>query len=862
MENKKYSISSLYDEDINRNKGIYSNQVNNKFLNLPTLFKKTPSFLKEKDRLSSEKGTKNPDHELLKYPKLQDTVKQYELNPYRQLNLKIIGEDIKHKLFEMNQENKIDNDYEPVIRKSLTSKTPIIFPKNIRDNKNFDLTEENKYIFKEGRKENQNIKNDNKDKTSEKIQICLEIPQNKKNRMKKKIIPKENRERRLNRSKNLYDSKEDDESGDEEDNKYIINPETKTIMVFDFLILSFFVYYFIYTTFNLCREQCFCTGDKNIKFTDFLFFINDILCILDLVLSFFRAYYDYNYKLIKCPKLILTHNLKYGFIFDLLSAIPIFSIIKYICLKEGYHSQCFKYEMPNNYLLLKLCSILKSLKIKKILGHKKNQALDRFIESISENYAIERAVTILIYTLNYIGIFHFFVSVHIFIGNHSYSNWIILTQSEDKSFFHIYVQSLYFIITTLTTVGYGDIVCKSLIERIFQIIILAIGSVLYPYVVSLIGNFIQNDSNAKIKQNNNLAMLENIRRNYPNISFKLYNKILKYIESESSSLEKYDVNSLIETLPFTLKNNILFTMYKSSITNFKFFKNNNNSVFIAEVLNNFIPSISKKNDFLVHEGEMLEEIIFVKDGKISFNAAINTENPLKSIKKYFFESFTPFTTVEEKKLMNENMNLKSSYSTAGEITYDKAKNRLNNAFKNLDNEKNGQEKNQLQIQTNYNKKENETFGFDIKGGAITNDEGNYQYLKILDIRKNEYFGQVFMTLNKPCPLSLQVKSKIAELFLLKKERAVNLSKNFPNIWRKIYEREFHNLKKIKQLTFSVLKKYMEINDLLMNNNMDDFKATNNISCNKTIYFFIYKYIFWLYITMNYFHFMAVIKSRK
>ena len=147
------------------------------------------------------------------------------------------------------------------------------------------------------------------------------------------------------------------------------------------------------------------------------------------------------------------------------------------------------------------------------------------------------------------------------------------------------------------TVGYGDIVCKSLLERIFQIIILAIGSVFYPYVVSLIGNFIRNDSNAKIKHHNDLAMLENIRRNYPNISFKLYNKIYKYLESKSSSLEKYDVNSLIEALPFTMKNNILFTMYKTSITNFKFFKNNNNSVFIAEVLNNFIPSVSKKMNF-------------------------------------------------------------------------------------------------------------------------------------------------------------------------------------------------------------------------------------------------------------------------
>ena len=816
MENKKHIFSSLSGGETNINNGIYSNQFNNKFLNLPTLFKKTPSFLSENKRHSSTIGIKNFNHDLIKLPKLvHDTIKQYELHPYRQLNLKIIGEDIKQKLFEMN---KKDNEYVSTIRKSFTSKDPNNFIK--KNNKKFNLTEQNKNVLKEEKEEQYN--------NVETIKLCLEIPQKIPNRKKKKMTSKIIRDRRLNRAKNLYDSIDDDESGDEGDD-YIINPETGIIAFFDFLIFAFFLYYFIFTTVNLCKEKCFCPLNKSgIKFSDVLLFVNDILNILDLILSFFRGYYNYNYKLITTHKLVLNNYLRHDFIFDLLSAIPISSIIEYTCLKRGYYGQCFKYEMPNKFLLLKLCSLLKATKIKKILGHKKNQALDRFIEKISENYAIERAFIILIHALKYIGIFHFFVCLHIFIGNHSYSNWLILTDAVNESFFHIYVQSLYFIITTLTTVGYGDIVCKSLLERIFQIIILAIGSVLYPYVVSLIGNFIKNDSSAKIKHNNDLALLENIRRTYPNLSFKLYNKIYKYLENKSCSFEKYDVNSLIETLPFTLKNNILFTMYKSSISNFKFFKNNNNSVFIAEVLNNFIPSISKKNDFLVYEGEMLEEIIFLKDGKISFNAAINMENPLKSINKYFFESFAAFTTAEEKKLLNENISIKSNVSTAGEITYDKAKNQLNNAFKNIDEEKNVEEKSQFKIQTNIKK---ETFDFDIKGGAIINDEGNYQYLRILDIRKNEHFGQVFMTLNKPCPLSLQVKSKMAELFLLKKEHAVNLSKSYPNIWRKIYGREFHNLRKIKQYTFIALKKYMEINDLLLMNNIDidDFKLTNNLS---------------------------------
>ena len=841
MDNQRYTFSDLNDNDLYNNKVGISSQENNKFLNLPKIIQRNPSFKSDKTRHSSVINLKNLEQEIYKYPKLiHNKVKQYELHPFRQLNLKIIGQDIKNKIYEMNKENILDTHLKNfehstigIMKNSFLLKMKHKLNIEKSENQSSNLTESNNNINQEKIGLNVKDKSDNKNEKNEIKKICLEIPQhiNKKKRRRKTQLYLESkkliRERRLNRTKNLYDSVDDDESGKEED-EYVINPETNIIAFFDFLMVAFFLYYFIFTTFSLIKEKCFCPINKKITISDVLFFINDILCILDLILSFFRGYYNINYKLIKSCSLILKHYLKYDFIFDLLSAIPIFSIIKYNCLKEGYNEKCFKYEMSNKYIILKLCSLLKATKIKKISGPKKNQALDRLIESISDNYNVEQTVIIFIQSLEYIGIFHFLVCIHIFIGFHSYSNWLIMTQSENESLINIYIKSLYFIVTSLTTVGYGDIYCQSLLERIFQIIILIIGSVFYPYVVSKIGNIIKNDSNAKIKLDNNLAMLEHIRRNYPNMTFKLYKKIHKYLESKSSSLQKNDINSFIESLPFSMKNNILFTMYKSTISNFKFFKNNNNSVFIAEVLNNFIPSVSKKNEFLIYEGEMFEEIIFLKDGKIALNAAINTENPLKSIKKYFTESFAPFSTEEEKKLIKENMNMKSNLSAQGEMTYDKAKNKLNDAFKNIRNEKIGEEKSQLLIQTYINNK-TQNFEFDMNAGAIINDEGNYQYLKIIDIRKNEHFGYVFMTLNKPCPLSLQVKSKLAELYLLKKERAMNLSKRYPNIWKKIYGREFHNLRTIKKYTFSVLKKYIEINEIFINNNFNDFKLTNNVS---------------------------------
>ena len=681
MEKNRYFNSALNDKEIPKNYNKRKNKGNS--FNLHHILNHQKINIKR----NSYELLKSPFHSTLELPThndihnpkfIHEQVKQYEKHPFRKPNLKIVGEDIKYRLFEMNEKDnkeKDKEDKEEEIKNSFFYKEQHHYLKDSNINK--DKVKDDK--------ENKIIKLNMMKKKKRKIK------KNKEGNLHPKLLVKY---RKLIRIKNLYDSNDDDESDEAKEDEYVINPEAKIIIFFDLLMIIFFIINFNISTINLCKSKCFCSSNK-IIFSDVLLFINDLLCILDLIISFFRAYYNFEYKLIKSNRLIVIHYFKYDFIFDFLSAIPIFTIIKYICINKTNTYQCFKYQMSGTYIFLKLCSALKVLKINKIIDHKKNQAIEKFFELISDSYTIEKTATVLIYALIYIGILHCIVCIHIFLGKNSYSNWLILTKAENDSFYAIYIKSLYFIITTLTTVGYGDIFCQSLIERIFQIIILVIGSIFYPYLVSSIGNLIKKDTNAQIKQNNNFSMLEKIRKDYPNIPFKLYNNIYKYLEKKSCSLEKYDANSFIESLPISLKNNILFTMYSNLILDFKFFKRNNNSVFIAEVLNNFIPSISKKNEFLIYEGEMIEEIIFVKDGKISLNAAVNTENPLKSLEKYFVENFSPFTTEEEKKLINENMNNKSYVSTVGDLTYDKAKNKLNHAFKSIKNEKMTEENNQF-----------------------------------------------------------------------------------------------------------------------------------------------------------------------
>ena len=677
---------------------------------------------------------------------------------------------LKKKLFDFDIFDTNNEAYNPIIDLEVKKKDSVTFKEHAIKKK----------IEKDLSLINNSELNENNDG-------CIKI--NDSNKFEKKIISnskiinienKKENQRKIMRTNHLYDSLEDSEmSNDCEEENFFISPDTKIILIFDFLIMLFLIIYIIYVPLKIIYYKHSCIF---IKFYDKIYcYLIDVFFIIDFLIGFYRGYYNHELKLIINNKKILKKYLSTYFFYDLISAFPFLSLI----INYDFNN-CILFNINNNKEILIVISIFLKL-FKSVKVNDRNKFMDIVNEFFSKNFLSEQIYNnIKMFIISFL-LLHTLVCFHIFIGYHYHPSWLfsILDKNDTNNYLSIYITSFYFLITTLTTVGYGDIVCISAPERIFQIIELSLGVILYSYIITKVGDMVKNESYLSMIYNNKLAILEDIRISYPKMPFKLYKKITHHLQENIRNQKNTNTNFLINSLPHILKHNLLFIIYNKYINNFCFFKNCYNSNFIIYSVNNFIPITSKKNALIIKEDQLIDNVVFNIDGRLSLEIAIDLENPMDSINKYLSEKYNPLiedeTDDDKYSLSPKNNNRLSTILAKNHKNFDSLIHHNNiHSMKGINN-----------IKRDF-------------------DESNYQFLPVSNLFKNEHFGEVFIIINKPSPLFLRVKSKTMNLFLLNKKNILQLAESYFNIWKRLYKKSLNNMIVLKKKVIEVVQKYNSI----------------------------------------------------
>ena len=177
-----------------------------------------------------------------------------------------------------------------------------------------------------------------------------------------------------------------------------------------------------------------------------------------------------------------------------------------------------------------------------------------------------------------------------------------------------YVRALYWTITTLTSVGYGDIVPNGNAEMLFTIFLQLIGVGALAFLLgSVVGIFTKkNPAEQRFLEN-----MEKLRAliHYHDISKDLQQRISDYFTYEWKQKLGYDETELMESLPFGLKNELQLEFRKSAIKYIPIFEGTDDH-FIREIAQYLKPMVLTPGDYLFRAGDDARSMYFVQRGQI------------------------------------------------------------------------------------------------------------------------------------------------------------------------------------------------------------------------------------------------------
>jgi hypothetical protein len=209
---------------------------------------------------------------------------------------------------------------------------------------------------------------------------------------------------------------------------------------------------------------------------------------------------------------------------------------------------------------------------------------------------------------------------------------------ENDPNWDIYIASLYYNLVTIYTIGYGDIRQTSITEMTYNIFFMFVGVMMYSFVVSSLSQVFLKSSNFQKLLSEKIKILNEINEKHP-MPKDLYQMVKSSLKfSKQAAMEKFE---FLETLPYTLKKEVLISMTKNGIKSLKFF-NGQNRDFLIFVLPMLHSIKVKKDETLIAIGDFVEEMYIVRKGVLSIrldDIYANVEISQISEKSHFGELF-------------------------------------------------------------------------------------------------------------------------------------------------------------------------------------------------------------------------------
>ncbi|CAC5406765.1 Potassium voltage-gated channel unc-103,Potassium voltage-gated channel subfamily H member 2,Potassium voltage-gated channel subfamily H member 4,Potassium voltage-gated channel subfamily H member 5,Potassium voltage-gated channel subfamily H member 7,Potassium voltage-gated channel subfamily H member 1,Potassium voltage-gated channel protein eag,Potassium voltage-gated channel subfamily H member 8,Potassium voltage-gated channel subfamily H member 6,Potassium voltage-gated channel subfamily H member 3 [My len=372
--------------------------------------------------------------------------------------------------------------------------------------------------------------------------------------------------------------------------------------VWDWIILLLVIYTAIFTpyvaAFLLSEEKRNKDQSVQERYSDPLTIIDlivDIMFIVDILINFRTTYVNKNDEVVSHPGKIAVHYFKGWFLIDVVAAIPFDLLL-------------FGSETDETTTLIGLLKTARLLRLVRVA-----RKLDRY----SEYGAAVLMLLMAIFAL----IAHWLACIWYAIGNverpHLESpkiGWLDELAEQTHQYYvndtggptikSKYVTALYFTFSSLTSVGFGNVSPNTNSEKIFSIIIMLIGSLMYASIFGNVSAIIQRLYSGTSRYHIQMIRIKEFIR-FHQIPNPLRQRLEEYFQHAWSYTNGIDMNMT----------DICLHLNKNLISNCPAFKGASPGCLRALSMK-FKTTHVPPGDTLVHRGDVLTAMYFISRGSI------------------------------------------------------------------------------------------------------------------------------------------------------------------------------------------------------------------------------------------------------
>ncbi|EAS04476.2 cation channel family protein (macronuclear) [Tetrahymena thermophila SB210] len=213
--------------------------------------------------------------------------------------------------------------------------------------------------------------------------------------------------------------------------------------------------------------------------------------------------------------------------------------------------------------------------------------------------------------------------------NSSDQTWLQFYNLQNQDWEIQYITALYFSFITMVTVGYGDIVPKTVNERIYVIFFVLISAITFAYVVNTIGALFQELSRQEGKYNQKKFEIVNYMEERK-ISKSIQISVVKFLEftikQEKELQYSLSGENFLQSIPQKLRQQVYQEYYGRILQEIKLFSMNFSKDFLQSLSVLMKEKTYGPGEEIFKQGEKNSNFFFINKGQIEFDIEVQGKN--------------------------------------------------------------------------------------------------------------------------------------------------------------------------------------------------------------------------------------------